>query len=115
MPPIPARMRCIEIKQPGGPEALVLAERAVPEVRPGEVLIAVRAAGINRPDVLQRQGGYPPPPGASDIPGLEIAGTVVACGDGVSTPAIGDHVCALIAGGGYAEYATAPADRKSVV
>jgi putative PIG3 family NAD(P)H quinone oxidoreductase len=102
-------MRCIEIKQPGGPEVLVLTERPVPSPQAGEVLIAVRAAGVNRPDVVQRLGHYPPPPGASDIPGLEIAGTVVAVGDGVTTPGIGEQVCALIAGGGYAEYASAPA------
>jgi len=106
---IPERMRCIEIKGPGGPEVLVPAERPVPKPRAGEVLIAVVAAGVNRPDVVQRQGSYPPPPGASDLPGLEVAGTVVMQGDGVTWPAVGDQVCALLPGGGYAAFATAPA------
>lgn len=102
-------MRCIEISAPGGPEVLVPATRAMPQPKPGEVLIQVAAAGVNRPDVVQRKGLYPPPPGASDIPGLEIAGTVVALGEGVSAPALGAKVCALVSGGGYAEYATAAA------
>ena len=102
-------MRCIELKVPGGPEELVIAQRPVPVPKAGEVLIAVHAAGVNRPDVIQRQGGYPPPPDASDILGLEVAGEVIALGPGVETPKIGDRVCALIAGGGYAEYATAAA------
>ena len=102
-------MRCIEIRTPGGPEQLQLATRPLPVPRAGEVLIAVAYAGVNRPDVVQRLGRYAPPPGASDIPGLEIAGTVVAHGEGVSAPPLGSEVCALIAGGGYAEYATAPA------
>ncbi len=102
-------MTCIEIAKPGGPEVLVPATRPLPVPKPGEVLIEVAAAGVNRPDVVQRLGLYPPPPGASDIPGLEIAGTVVAHGGGVTTPAIGEKVCALVAGGGYAAYATAPA------
>ncbi len=102
-------MRCIEIKAPGGPEQLVLAERPLPQPKAGEVLIAVAAAGVNRPDVVQRQGLYPAPPGASDLPGLEVAGKVVALGPDVTTLNIGDEVCALIAGGGYAEYAAAPA------
>src|SRR5688500_4305193 len=106
---LPARMRCVEITTPGGPEVLVLAERSLPTPTAGEVLIHVRAAGVNRPDVVQRQGHYAPPPGASDIPGLEVAGIVVAVADGVTQPVVGDAVCALIAGGGYAEYATAPA------
>src|SRR5262245_26447907 len=106
---IPVSMRCIEIKAPGGPEALVPAEKPVPKPKAGEVLIHVRAAGVNRPDVMQRLGMYPPPPGASDLPGLEVAGVVVAHGEGVTEPAIGAEVCALMAGGGYAEYATAPA------
>jgi NADPH2:quinone reductase len=106
---VPSSMTCIEIKAPGGPEQLVLAQRPVPVPREGEVLIAVAAAGVNRPDVAQRMGLYPAPPGASDVPGLEVAGTVVAPGPGVTTPAIGDNVCALITGGGYAEYATAAA------
>ena len=108
-PSIPARMTAIEIAGPGGPEVLVPTEREVPEPGPGEVLVAVEAAGVNRPDVMQRQGLYPPPHGAPDIPGLEVAGTVAALGEGVDTPAGGARVCALVAGGGYAEYCTAPA------
>src|SRR4051812_43513739 len=106
---LPETMRCIEIREPGGPQVLVPTTRAVPSPRAGEVLIAVAAAGVNRPDVVQRKGLYPPPPGASDIPGLEVAGRVVSHGEGVSTPAIGDKVCALVTGGGYATFATAPA------
>ena len=106
---IPQQMRCIEIKGEGGPEVLVPAQRPVPATKAGEVLIAVHAAGVNRPDVAQRMGIYPPPPGASDLPGLEVAGVIVAHGEGVSTPVIGAEVCALMTGGGYAEYATAPA------
>ena len=102
-------MTAIEISEPGGPGVLAPAEREVPEPGPGEVLVAVEAAGVNRPDVMQRQGLYPPPPGASDIPGLEIAGTVASLGDGVDTPAVGSRVCALVSGGGYAEYCAAPA------
>ena len=108
-PSIPSRMTAIEISEPGGPGVLVPAEREAPEPGPGEVLVAIEAAGVNRPDVMQRQGLYPPPPGASDIPGLEIAGTVAALGDGVDAPAIGSRVCALVSGGGYAEYCAAPA------
>ena len=108
-PAIPARMIAIEISEPGDPGVLVPTERDVPRPGPGEVLVAVEAAGVNRPDVMQRQGLYPPPPGASDIPGLEIAGTVVAHGDGVAEPAIGARVCALVTGGGYAQYCVAPA------
>ena len=106
---IPARMRAVEISAPGGPEALRLAERPVPRPGEGEVLIEVHAAGINRPDVLQRKGSYDPPPGVTDIPGLEIAGRIVALGSGVSGYRVGDAVCALVAGGGYAEYCAAPA------
>ena len=102
-------MRGIEITAPGGPEVLKPAVRPLPVPKPGEVLIAVAAAGVNRPDVVQRLGLYPPPPGASDLPGLEIAGTVVAQGEGVSVPAVGAQVCALVTGGGYAEYAVASA------
>lgn len=102
-------MRCIEIAAPGGPEVLTPASRPLPVPKPGEVLIAVAAAGVNRPDVVQRLGLYPPPPGASDLPGLEIAGTVIALGEGVSAPAVGAQVCALVTGGGYAEYAVASA------
>jgi putative PIG3 family NAD(P)H quinone oxidoreductase len=102
-------MAAIEIAQPGGPEVLQLAQHPVPPPGPGEVLIKVAAAGVNRPDVMQRRGFYPPPPGASDIPGLEVAGQVVAMGEGVAELAIGDTVCALVADGGYAEYCTAAA------
>ena len=105
---IPKLMQAIEISAPGGPEMLRLTERPVPEPGPDEVLIRVAAAGVNRPDVLQRMGAYPPPPGASDIPGLEIAGTVVAAGAG-ATHLIGTRVCALVTGGGYAQYCIAPA------
>ena len=101
-------MRAIAISTPGGPESLVVEERPVPVPGPGEVLVKVAAAGVNRPDVLQRMGLYPPPPGAPDIPGLEIAGTVVAAGEGASH-LVGSQVCALVAGGGYAEYCLAPA------
>lgn len=104
-----ASMTCIEISNPGGPEVLVEAVRARPEPAPGEVLIQVVAAGINRPDCIQRTGAYPPPPGASDIPGLEVSGTIVGLGDGVTEWSIGDAVCALLAGGGYAEFAVTPA------
>jgi len=105
---IPATMTAIEIREPGGPEVLTATSRPVPEPGAGEVLVRLAAAGINRPDVLQRQGGYPPPPGASDIPGLEIAGAVVALGPGVGDLKIGDQVTALVTGGGYAEYCVAP-------
>jgi len=101
-----SRMRAIEIREPGGPDVLELTERPDPEPGPGELLIAVKAAGINRPDCLQRQGGYPPPPGASDIPGLEVAGEVRAVGEAVGDFAVGDAVCALVPGGGYAELCT---------
>ncbi len=106
---LPATMTAIEIREPGDPEVLVPTRRPVPQPGKGEVLIKVAAAGVNRPDVLQRQGSYPPPPGASDIPGLELAGEVVALGEGVSAPKLGDQVCALVTGGGYAEYCVAPA------
>jgi len=102
-------MRAVEITTPGGAGVLHLAERPVPRPAAGEVLIRVAAAGVNRPDILQRQGLYPAPPGVTDIPGLEVAGHVVALGAGVSAPRPGDAVCALIAGGGYAEHAVAPA------
>ncbi len=100
-------MRVMEITKPGGPEVLVLAERPVPEPGPYEVLIRVAAAGVNRPDVLQRMGLYPPPPGASDIPGLEVAGAVTKAGAAVTAWKPGDEVCALLTGGGYAEFALA--------
>jgi len=106
---IPDQMTVIEIAAPGGPEQLKLARRPTPKPGEGEVLVRVAAAGVNRPDVMQREGKYPPPPGASDIPGLEIAGEVVALGAKVSGVALGDEVTALLAGGGYAEYALAAA------
>jgi NADPH:quinone reductase len=107
MAPFPARMTVIGIKAAGGPEMLVPEERAVPKPGDGEILVKVAAAGVNRPDVMQRQGLYPPPPGAPDIPGLEIAGEVVALGSGVKRWKIGDRVMALVIGGGYAEYCLA--------
>ncbi|MDE3155146.1 MAG: NAD(P)H-quinone oxidoreductase [Acidobacteriota bacterium] len=106
---LPATMHVIEIATPGGPEVLRPAERPVPVPGPAEVLIRVAAAGVNRPDVMQRQGKYPPPKGASDLPGLEVAGTIVAAGSDVARWKAGDAVCALVAGGGYAEYCVAPA------
>jgi NADPH2:quinone reductase len=99
-------MTAILISAPGGPEVLVPGTRPVPAPAPGELLVKVEAAGINRPDVMQRKGLYPPPPGASDIPGLEIAGTVVALGEGASRFKVGDRVCDLVTGGGYAQYCT---------
>jgi putative PIG3 family NAD(P)H quinone oxidoreductase len=102
-------MNAIEIAGYGGPEVLKPARRPKPKPGPGELLIEVAAAGVNRPDMLQRQGGYKPPPGASDIPGLEIAGRVAALGDGVAGWRVGDRATALVAGGGYAEYCVAPA------
>lgn len=102
-------MKAIEIAAPGGAEQLRLTTRPVPPCAEGEVLVRVAAAGVNRPDVMQRQGRYPPPPGASDLPGLEIAGEIAAIGPGVSGFKLGDRVLALLAGGGYAEYALAAA------
>jgi putative PIG3 family NAD(P)H quinone oxidoreductase len=102
-------MIAIEIRTPGDPDVLVPVERPQPKPDDGEVLIRVAAAGVNRPDVMQRRGQYAPPPGASDIPGLEVAGTIEELGAGVADWHVGDHVCALLAGGGYAEYAVAPA------
>jgi NADPH2:quinone reductase len=107
MAALPARMTAIGIKTPGGPEALVPEERPVPSPGEGEILVKVAAAGVNRPDVMQRKGLYPPPPGASDIPGLEIAGEVAALGPGVTRWKVGDRVMALLSGGGYAEYCVA--------
>jgi putative PIG3 family NAD(P)H quinone oxidoreductase len=106
---LPDVMTAIDPAEPGGPEVLVPVERPVPRPGAGEVLIRVAAAGVNRPDVLQRKGAYPPPPGASSILGLEVAGEIVAAGAGVDTAEIGQKVCALVAGGGYANYAVAPA------
>jgi len=102
-------MTAIEIREPGPPQVLRAVQRPVPEPGAGEVLIRVAAAGVNRPDVLQRKGAYPPPPGVTDIPGLEVAGEVVRLGEGVREPALGARVCALVAGGGYAQYVSAPA------
>jgi len=102
-------MTAVEIREPGPPQVLRAAERPVPAPGPGEVLIHVAAAGVNRPDILQRKGLYPPPPGITDIPGLEVAGEVVRLGEGVREPALGAKVCALVAGGGYAQYVSAPA------
>jgi len=110
MAELATRMTVIGIKTPGGPEMLVPEQRMVPTPSDGEILVKVAAAGVNRPDVMQRQGLYPPPPGAPDIPGLEIAGEIVAMGDGVKRWQIGDRVMALVIGGGYAEYAIAQAN-----
>jgi len=109
MSALPATMMCVEISKPGGPDVLVPATRPVPKPAAGEVLLKVAATGVNRPDLAQRAGTYPPPPGASDLPGLEAAGTIAARGDGVSGLEIGDAVCALTPGGSYAEYCTVPA------
>jgi NADPH2:quinone reductase len=107
MPSIPTVMRAIEIAAFGGPDVLHLVERPVPTPRDSEVLIRVTAAGVNRPDIMQRLGKYPPPPGASDIPGLEVSGEIV----GGMDAAVGRHVCALVSGGGYAEYCVAPLEQ----
>lgn len=102
-------MRAVEITKPGGPDVLQLTQRPVPEPSHGQIVIKVAWAGVNRPDALQRAGAYAPPPGASDLPGLEAAGEVVAVGDGVSQWSVGDQVCGLLPGGGYAEYVATPA------
>lgn len=104
------QMNVVEISTPGGPEVLKPALRDVPKPDHGQILIQVAAAGVNRPDALQRAGKYAPPPGASDLPGLECSGTVAAIGEGVTRWAVGDSVCALLPGGGYAEYVVTPAD-----
>ena len=104
-------MKAVEISQPGAPEVLKLVERPMPEAGPGEVLIKVAAAGVNRPDVFQRKGAYPPPPGASDLPGLEVAGEIVSGDAAAGGFKVGDKVCALLAGGGYAEYCVAPVEQ----
>lgn len=106
---LPPSMQAIEITEPGGPEVLKLVERPTPKPDDNEVLIRVAAAGVNRPDVLQRMGLYPPPPGASDLPGLEVSGEIAALGSAVSGWSVGDKVCALLPGGGYAQYAVADA------
>lgn len=105
---IPTKMRVVEVPKPGGPEALVPGERPLPVPKPHEILVKVAAAGVNRPDILQRMGLYPVPPDASDLPGLEIAGEVAACGASVTMWKPGDQVCALVHGGGYAEYCVTP-------
>lgn len=105
---LPQTMTCIDPAAPGGPEVLQPVTRPVPVAGPGEVLIRVAAAGVNRPDVLQRRGMYPPPAGAPSIPGLEVAGEIVAVGPDVAADPIGQQVCALVSGGGYAEYCVAP-------
>ncbi len=109
MTDLPRTMSAVEIGEPGPPQVLHLTRRPLPVPGPGEVLIRVGAAGVNRPDVMQRKGMYPPPPGVTDIPGLEVAGEVVSVGAGVTSRTVGERVCALIAGGGYAAYAAAPA------
>ena len=110
MTDLPPTMNAIEITAPGGPEVLRSTTRPTPTARQGEIVIKVAFAGVNRPDALQRAGSYNPPPGASDLPGLEASGVVVATGAGVSRWSIGDEVCALLPGGGYAEYVATPAD-----
>ena len=107
---LPETMQAVAISAPGGPDVLRLEQRAVPHPGPGQLLIAVSHAGVNRPDCLQRAGAYPPPPGASDLPGLEVSGTVVAVGAGVMPELLGQPVCALVNGGGYAQYCLAMAD-----
>ncbi len=107
MEKVPSQMTVIGISKPGGPEVLLPETRAVPAPGPGEILVKVAAAGVNRPDVAQRSGSYPPPPGASDLPGLEIAGEVVAVGSGATRHKVGDKVMSLVAGGGYAQYCIA--------
>jgi len=109
---IPDSMTVIEITEPGGPEVLVPCQRPVPVPEKGDMLVKVAAAGVNRPDIVQRKGLYPPPPGASDLPGLEVSGEVLATGEDVPPEMIGRNVCALVAGGGYAEYCIAKADQS---
>lgn len=108
MAALPEEMTAIDMENPGGPEVLKPVTRPVPQPGEGEVLVKVNAAGVNRPDIVQRKGFYPPPPGAPSIPGLEIAGEIVGLGEGVDESVTGQKVCALVAGGGYAEYCTAP-------
>ena len=111
MAALPEMMTAIEITAPGGPEVLKPCQRPLPAPSPGEVLLKVAYAGVNRPDVIQRKGLYPSPPGASDLPGLEVSGTVVAVGEGIDAAEIGSRVCALVSGGGYAEYCVAHFDQ----
>lgn len=106
---LPTTMRQVRFEGAGGPEVVTLGEGPVPTPGPGQVLIAVAAAGVNRPDCQQRAGKYPPPPGATEVPGLEVAGRVVALGEGVAAPALGEEVCALVISGGYAEFCVAEA------
>src|SRR4030095_8923949 len=106
---LPTTMTVIQARQPGAPEVLEPATRSVPMLAAGEVLVKVAAAGVNRPDLMQRQGKYPPPPGVTDIPGMEIAGAIESVGAEVDRWHVGDRVCALVSGGGYAEYCVAPA------
>src|ERR1041385_9041600 len=105
---IPKEMRAVEIVKPGGPEVLKSVVRPVPTPKANEILIKVAAAGVNRPDVLQRSGNYPVPPDASDLPGLEVAGEVSALGSSVKSWKVGDKVCTSVHGGGYAQYCVAP-------
>lgn len=107
MEKLPTQMTVVGISKPGGPEVLIPETRPVPKPGPGEILVKVAAAGVNRPDVAQRSGAYPPPPGASDLPGLEISGEVVALGEGATKHKLGDKVMSLVAGGGYAQYCIA--------
>jgi NADPH:quinone reductase-like Zn-dependent oxidoreductase len=100
---LPSRMRQIRFTRPGGPEVIALEEADLPKPGPGQILVKVAYAGVNRPDCLQRAGGYPPPPGAPATPGLEVAGEIASIGPGVSLLSVGDQVTALVAGGGYAE------------
>jgi NADPH:quinone reductase len=111
MAALPETMTAIEISAPGGPEVLKPCQRPVPSPAPGEILLKVAYAGVNRPDVIQRKGLYPPPPGASDLPGLEVSGTVVGVGEGVDVGEIGNRYCSLVSGGGYAEYCIARFDQ----
>ncbi len=115
MTALPETMRAVEITKPGGPEVLALCERPLPAPGADEILIRVAAAGVNRPDCLQRAGAYPPPPGASPLPGLEASGEVVAIGASVTRWKVGDRVCALLNGGGYAEYAACHEDHALAV
>ena len=115
MEQLPAQMTVIGISKPGGPEVLLPETRPVPTPGPGEILIKAIAAGVNRPDVAQRSGSYPPPPGASDLPGLEVAGEVAAVGPGVTRHKLGDKVMSLVAGGGYAQYCIAQAAQAMAV
>src|ERR1700753_3897857 len=115
MEKVPSQMTVIGISKPGGPEVLLPEVRAVPAPGPGEILVKVAAAGVNRPDVAQRSGSYPPPPGASDLPGLEVAGVVAAVGSNARRHKVGDKVMSLVAGGGYAQYCIAQDDQAMTV